>query len=201
MTSLFKIWMLALAALYMEGRGRVHLGDGRSGDTIEPDMPIRAVVFDWGDTLMRDFGLPGPMADWPRVEVLPGAVNALGLLHRRYRLAVASNANASGADLIRRALDRGGIGHHFEAVFASKEMGVAKPDPAFFRFTLDALRLRGPETISIGNDLVKDILPARAAGMRTVLLDSDGRAGPCPEADAVARAWDEVPALLAAFSP
>ena len=65
-------------------------------------MTIRAIVFDWGDTLMRDFGLPGPMALWPRVEVLPGAAAALEVLHERYRLAVASNAGESGADLIRQ---------------------------------------------------------------------------------------------------
>ena len=159
-------------------------------------MPIRVVVLDWGDTLMRDFGLPGPMADWPVIEVMPGAAEALEALQERFRLAVASNADASGADLIRRALDRGGIGRFIESVFSSKEMGVAKPDPSFFRTVLDALKVGGLEAVSIGNDPAKDIRPARVAGMRTLLLDGEGREGPCPDADAVARVWDEVPALI-----
>lgn len=159
-------------------------------------MPIRAVVFDWGDTLMRDFGLPGPMADWPRVEVLPGAPEALRALQRRCRLVVASNAQASGAGLIRCALDRGGIGALFEAVFSSKEMGSAKPDPAFFLAVLDAMAVPPEEAVSIGNDPVKDIRPASAIGMRTVLLDLEGRSAFHPDADAVARSWREVPDLV-----
>jgi FMN phosphatase YigB (HAD superfamily) len=166
-------------------------------DTISVIMPIRWVVCDWGNTLMRDFGLPGPMAGWPEVEVLPGAADALALLRRNCRLAVASNAAESDAALIRRALDRGGIGSFFEAVFSSREMGAAKPDPAFFRMLLDRLRISGPEGVSIGDDLHKDILPARAAGMRTILLDPDGHAGPVPEADAVAASWSEMPGLIA----
>jgi putative hydrolase of the HAD superfamily len=159
-------------------------------------MPIHAIVFDWGDTLMRDFRFPGPMAHWPEVELLPGVPAALKALRGRFRLAVASNAEESGADLIRSALDRAGIGHFFEAVFSSKEMGVAKPDPAFFRLVLEALHEDGSCAVSIGNDRAKDILPARAAGMRTILLDPEGRAGDCPEADAAARSWTEVPGLV-----
>ena len=35
---------------------------------------LRGVVWDWGDTLMRDIpGQKGPMVDWPHVEAMPGA--------------------------------------------------------------------------------------------------------------------------------
>lgn len=159
-------------------------------------MPIRVIVFDWGDTLMRDFGLPGPMADWPRVEALSGAAGALDVLHKRHRLAVASNAVDSGAVLIRRALDRAGIGHFFEAVFSSREMPAAKPDPAFFRFIIEALNVDAADAVSVGNDYAKDIQPAKSAGLRTILLDPHRRAGYRPGADAVARDWLEVPGLI-----
>jgi putative hydrolase of the HAD superfamily len=157
---------------------------------------VLLVVFDWGDTLMRDFRHPGPMAEWPEVELMHGVPSALKALRGRFRLAVGTNADNSGAALVRRALDRAGIGHFFEAVFASREMPAAKPDPDFFRFVLDAMDEAAAGAVSVGNECAKDIAPAKAAGMRTILLDLDGRAGPCPEADAVARAWDEVPGLL-----
>ena len=42
---------------------------------------IRAVLFDWGNTLMRDLpGQHGPMRDWPHVEALPGALETLTAL-------------------------------------------------------------------------------------------------------------------------
>ena len=40
-------------------------------------MEIKTLIFDWGDTIMRDLGLPGPMKDWDRVEWIPGAKEML----------------------------------------------------------------------------------------------------------------------------
>ena len=37
--------------------------------------PLHAVCFDWGGTLMGEDGPPGlPMADWPRLTVVDGAL-------------------------------------------------------------------------------------------------------------------------------
>ena len=56
----------------------------------------RCVLFDWGNTLMRDFPeARGPMADWPRVETLPGVEEVLRQLRPRWTLALATNAVAS----------------------------------------------------------------------------------------------------------
>ncbi|NLE77029.1 MAG: HAD family hydrolase, partial [Chloroflexi bacterium] len=47
-------------------------------------MPLQAILFDWGDTLMQDFPqFPGPMAQWPRVAAMPGALEALAALQGR----------------------------------------------------------------------------------------------------------------------
>ena len=72
------------------------------------DRPVRGcLLFDWGDTLMRDFnGFNGPMKDWPRLEVLPGAAEILAALHPDWNLALATNAEASDETDIRAALQR-----------------------------------------------------------------------------------------------
>ena len=78
----------------------------------------RYLLFDWGDTLMRDFpDRSGPMADWPTVEAMPSIVAALEALHGRVGLAVATNAADSEPEQIRRALARGGLLHFFETIF------------------------------------------------------------------------------------
>jgi hypothetical protein len=33
-------------------------------------MQVQAVVFDWGDTLMRVLDFPGVMAHWPQVNAV-----------------------------------------------------------------------------------------------------------------------------------
>ncbi len=53
-------------------------------------------------------------------------------------LAMASNAQASTAPDIRAALAPGRAGWRFEFVLSSADLGVTKPDPAFFAVVLRA---------------------------------------------------------------
>lgn len=54
---------------------------------------VKAVVFDWGDTLMRAFEFY-----WPRVALVPGVAEALEQLAGQVTLCVASNAGDSDAE-------------------------------------------------------------------------------------------------------
>jgi putative hydrolase of the HAD superfamily len=54
------------------------------------------------------------------------------------------------------------------AAFISEEMGVEKPDPAAFAQVLKHLRIESPaDALFVGDDPVRDIQGARAAGLRT----------------------------------
>jgi len=49
---------------------------------------IKAIIFDWGDTVMCDFPeYTGPMAYWPKVEVVPGIEKALQQLQKTLSVA------------------------------------------------------------------------------------------------------------------
>ena len=154
-------------------------------------MSVKAIIFDWGDTLMRDFPYDGPMVKWPQVAAIPGAIAALERLHVRFVCAVASNAGFSDGDLMAQALDRVGMRRYFRHFFTSKELGAAKPDPQFFREIIRLLEVEPCECIMVGNSYEKDIVPARSVGMRTVWLsDSDDDNRPC--ADIIIRSMDEL---------
>ena len=153
---------------------------------------IKAIIFDWGDTLMRDFPLDGPMVSWPHVEAIPGAEEALEGLHDRFVLAVGSNAGLSDGELMAQALDRVGLRRRFRHFFTNKELGAEKPDPEFFREMLRRLTLDPQECIMVGNNYEKDIAPAKAVGMRTIWLSDDGSAEDCPSADAIIRSMSEL---------
>ena len=161
-------------------------------------MPaIEAVIFDWGDTVMRDFpGCDGPMVSWPRVELMPGADRGLADLSERYLCCLASNAGISDAELMGEALDRVCIRHYFRHLWTSKELGAAKPAPAFFLGIVSRLGLAPAQCVMVGNDYSKDIAGARAAGLRTVWLNPTGAAAPGPCADAVITTLVDLPRAI-----
>jgi putative hydrolase of the HAD superfamily len=133
---------------------------------------ITTVIFDWGDTVMRDFpDNSGPMYTWDHVEWIPGAKELLQKLFGRFRLVIATNAGESDtADMI-KALDRLDATRFFAAYFSSKDLGVSKPDPEFFFSICKRLNTSPAQCVFIGNSYEKDIVGAAKAGMMTVLLD------------------------------
>jgi len=159
---------------------------------------IRWVIFDWGDTIMRDRPeFRGPMASWPQVEAMPGADAMLAALRGCYRLALATNAAESGAELVCAALARVGLDGAFEVIVTARELGASKPDPAFFAAVLAACDCAPGEAVMVGDSLARDVLPARAAGMRGVWYcpGADALAG-AGGADAIVRDLRELPGVL-----
>ncbi len=141
---------------------------------------LRAVVFDWGDTVMRNLpGCGGPMAGWPVVEAVPGVEEALRALHPQYQLALATNARDSGSELVRAALRRAGL-ELFDCLFTARDLGATKPDPCFFRAVLTQLGCRPEEVVMVGDDYEVDVLGAKDAGWRAVWFNAAGAV--CPNA-------------------
>jgi putative hydrolase of the HAD superfamily len=91
-------------------------------------------------------------------------------------LVVVSNSNGTLRDhLLRLDLLR-----HFDLVLDSFDEGVEKPDPRLFAVGLERSGARPEATLHVGDFYEVDILGARAAGLRAVLLDP---AGLYPDAD------------------
>ncbi|MGC8866370.1 MAG: HAD family hydrolase [Bacteroidales bacterium] len=151
-----------------------------NGDT------LRLVIFDWGDTLMRDYpDKPGPMYTWDRVEEIPGARQLLEYLSKKYSLCVATNAGVSDTEAMRMALQRVNLESYFSGFFSSKDLGVAKPDPGFFLHICRKMQVRPKETLMVGNDYQKDVEGAARAGLHTVFFNKNQQEGAYPQADIV----------------
>jgi putative hydrolase of the HAD superfamily len=129
----------------------------------------RCLVFDWGDTLMRDIpGFTGPMADWPRIETMPGAADVLAELSPTWTIALATNAGRSDEAQIRAALDRGGINAYIAQVYGARAIGHRKPDPEFFDHIIAHCGCAKDRIVVVGDDYVKDVAGARAAGLMAI---------------------------------
>ena len=110
-------------------------------------------------------------------SVLDGVGPALERLRDAgIRLAVVSNSNGT----VRQLLARLGFLEHFVVVVDSAEEGVEKPDPRIFQIALERAGAAPGKALHVGDIYHVDVVGARAAGLRVVLLDE---AGLYPEAD------------------
>jgi HAD superfamily hydrolase (TIGR01509 family) len=98
----------------------------------------------------------------PDVEPALAALRALGLT-----LAVVSNANG----VVHRSFERAGLVRYFDAIGDSCIEGVEKPDPRFFEVVLARTRSRADTTMHVGDLYHVDVVGARRAGLRAMLLD------------------------------
>ncbi|MBI3725462.1 HAD family hydrolase [bacterium] len=100
----------------------------------------------------------------------PGALEAVRALAARFRVAVVSNAGGR----VRLKLEAEGFLPHLLAVVDSGLEGVEKPDPAIFLRGCERARVAPARSLYVGDLHAVDVLGARAAGLRAVLLDPAG---------------------------
>jgi len=81
-----------------------------------------------------------------------------------YRLGVIANQPSQ----VRAALERDGLVPYFETWGVSDDLGLHKPDPALFVRTLELAGASAERTAMVGDRLDYDMVPAKAAGMRTI---------------------------------
>lgn len=131
-------------------------------------------------------------AEWNLWESIPENVlptlsklRELGL-----RLVVLSNSNGT----LRRAFNRLGLAGSIDLLFDSHEEGVAKPDAEFFHRALHASKSSAETTVHVGDFYHIDVIGARNAGIRPILLDAAGLYEHC-DCDRV-RSLSELPDIL-----
>ena len=123
----------------------------------------------------------GAMTVFPDVEAVLAELCACGL-----PLLAASNGNVPLASV--------GLGGYFGATHYAEDVGLSKPDPAFFATAVERMGGRPETTLAIGDRLDNDYHPARAAGLHAVLLD---RADRVEDASILrVRSLSELPGLL-----
>lgn len=162
---------------------------------------ITTLVFDWGDTIMRDLKFPGPMKDWEQVEWVTGAKEMLEMVSQSFSCCIATSANHSDRNEMIAALKRVSADKFFNQFLSSFELGYSKPDPGFFRSIAKAMGINPSECISIGNLYEKDISPAKKAGFKTIWFNEIKLAGDFPDSDYIIHEWKELPAILSEINP
>lgn len=100
---------------------------------------------------------------WPEMLQLVDQLRADGVIS-----AVLSNTVQPLSTTLRKM----GQYDNFDIVVLSDEVGIAKPDPAIYKLVLDKLGLEPEECIYI-DDIERNLAPAVAMGMATILASDD----------------------------
>lgn len=101
----------------------------------------------------------------PDVQQALRALKEAGLL-----LAVVSNREESYQDYLNEI----GLGEYFDFSLAAGEVKAWKPDVRIFQHALERAGLQAGQAVYVGDNYFADVVGARNAGMRPVLLDVAG---------------------------
>jgi len=111
------------------------------------------------------------------------------LRERGLRLVVVSNWDCS----LPEWLDRAGVGALVDGAVSSAVVGESKPAPAVFEAGLRLAGCDAAEALFVGDSVENDVLGARAAGLRAVLVE---RAGDPPPGVETVRSLGELSAIV-----
>ena len=130
---------------------------------------------------------------WNLWEIVPAFVRPTleELRATGYTLVVVSNANGT----VHQKFERLGLASLFDVILDSAVEGVEKPDRRFFELALERANGRRETTVHVGDFYNIDVVGARNAGLRAVLVDECDLHGDadCPRIRSIA----ELPRLLA----
>lgn len=127
------------------------------------------------------------------VETFPDTLATLSSLYRKgYGLGVITN----GTVRVQQAkIESTGLQAFMNVVLISETEGIKKPHPEIFQRALRRLQVAPDEAVFVGDNLVADVLGAKAAGMKAVWYAGCEEAS-CPEADGVIHALPGLEAWL-----
>jgi putative hydrolase of the HAD superfamily len=104
-------------------------------------------------------------------HLFPEVEGVLERLSSRYRLGMITNG---ASDLQRRKIQRAGLARFFSVMTVSEEVGVGKPHPQIFLQTLNELDAEPSNAAMIGDNLSRDIVGARATGLKGIWVNRAG---------------------------
>lgn len=135
-----------------EGRGEIF---NRLCERYEADIPVQELVRIYRGTK-------------PVLSLYPDGEELLTWLEdKNIKTGLITDGNARVQHNKIQAL---GLDKRMDAVLASYDIGLSKPDPGVYEYCLEKLECRPEEAVYIGDNPLKDFIGARRLGMKTVRI-------------------------------
>ena len=127
------------------------------------------VLFDWGDTVMRDDPASSvPMVEWETVETILAIDTVLEYLQSSgRRIVLATSASISDESQIRAALARANLARYFSHIFCFKNTDLQK-GTAFYQHILERLGITASDALMVGDSFEKDVLNPNKLGIYAI---------------------------------
>ncbi len=119
--------------------------------------------------------------------MIDGAVALLDKLYGKHKLYIITNGIAKTQH---GRIDGTDTRKYYERIYISTEMGVQKPDKAFFDIVLSESGLDKKRSIVIGDSEKSDIMGAHNAGLKSIFISFTGEKSPL--ADYSISSYDEL---------
>ena len=170
-------WWFAMTALIGEGADEDRI-KGFLGDVMTAELPSLAGRLPFLEPLrdvLERWQVAMPAEDvltmWQHIDVDPLMVDAVQELRAGgVRCALTTNQHPERAAYMRENL---GYADVFDVLFYSCDMGVAKPDPAYFRTAVERLGTLPGRTLLL-DDNADNIAGAKEAGLAAELFMPEG---------------------------
>lgn len=102
-------------------------------------------------------------------ELVPGAADLLDYLQaKEYKMHIISNGFQ---EVTERKCVLSGIADYFETITSADSVGVRKPRPEIFQYSLDLAKAEKNESILIGDDWIADVKGAQRFGIDVIFFD------------------------------
>ena len=135
----------------------------------------KGILIDFGDTIIIQKVDDTAPLSMMKLNLFPDSFQALSRLKDMgFNIILVSNTTQSTSNDVKVALEKLGIGHFFDAVVTSFDVGKEKPAREMFMSALETAGLKPDEALMVGDDLEKDILGAKRIGIDGVLVDRKG---------------------------
>ena len=106
-----------------------------------------------------------------------GAARFLAAVRERAAVVIVSNNLLHEQ---REKLRGCGLDRYVDVLVVSEEVGVSKPAPRIFEVALERAAVAAGEAVMVGDSWPNDVEGARAAGIRAIWFNRDGRSAPDP---------------------
>jgi HAD superfamily hydrolase (TIGR01493 family) len=167
---------------------------------VQPYPSVREFLGTWRDSANLDDAQLKAMAEafleaGEQAECFPGTPEAVGAVRDLARVALLSNTQTFGLEL----LDRLGISGRIRTRILSAEIGALKPEPAAFEAVQRKLGLFPGNLAMVGDSWNDDVLGALNAGWTAIWVNRDAKPRPAhPDEFPIyeVRSLDRVPELI-----
>jgi len=105
-----------------------------------------------------------------KTQLFPHSIEVVSKLSRKYKLHIITNG-FNEVQFVKMKMS--GLTPFFSQVITSETIGVQKPNPKVFEYSLDQAKASVNESIMIGDDQDSDIKGAQSIGMDTIFVNYD----------------------------